>query len=169
MGWLSENLFGIISLLFGAGSIGYAVVSRVLDRKKYMQEVRDVSVEADIKGDEFWKKRYDVLQAEVESKDVWWKDRYNTLYEEYQNERKLSNEIVKSFRSELNEMRNDYEKQRELEKTKYDKLMEQYRCFEEESQRREIEYKQRISQLENLVASYERRLKPNEQEDNNIS
>jgi hypothetical protein len=159
MGWLSDNLFGIISLLFGAGGIGYAVVSRVLDRKKYAQEVRVSQADADIKEDDFWKKRYDVLQAEVDNKDSWWKERYDALYAEYQNERKLSNEIVKSFRTELNEMRADYEKQRELEKMKYDKLMEQYRSFEEESQKRETEYKQRISQLEDLVASYEQRLK----------
>lgn len=159
MGWLSDNLFGIISLLFGAGGIGYAVVSRVLDRKKYAQEVRVSQADADIKEDDFWKKRYDVLQAEVDNKDSWWKERYDALYAEYQNERKLSNEIVKSFRTELNEMRADYEKQRELEKMKYDKLMEQYRSFEEESQRRETEYKQRISQLEQLVESYEKRLK----------
>lgn len=159
MGWLSDNLFGIISLLFGAGGIGYAVVSRVLDRKKYAQEVRASQADADIKEDDFWKKRYDVLQAEVDNKDSWWKERYDALYAEYQNERKLSNEIVKSFRTELNEMRADYEKQRELEKMKYDKLMEQYRSFEEESQRRETEYKQRISQLEQLVESYEKRLK----------
>lgn len=159
MGWLSDNLFGIISLLFGAGGIGYAVVSRVLDRKKYAQEVRASQADADIKEDDFWKKRYDVLQAEVDNKDGWWKERYDALYAEYQNERKLSNEIVKSFRTELNEMRADYEKQRELEKMKYDKLMEQYRSFEEESQKRETEYKQRISQLEQLVESYEKRLK----------
>lgn len=162
MEWLSENLFGLISLLFGAGGIGYAVVSKTLDRKKYEQEVRNATAEADIKGDDFWKKRYDVLQKEVENKDSWWKERYDTLYNEYQNERKLSNEIVKSFRTELNEMRSDYDKQRELEKMKYDKLMEQYRSFEEESQKREQEYKQRISQLENLVASYEQRLKKDE-------
>ena len=159
MGWLSDNLFGIISLLFGAGGIGYAVVSRVLDRKKYEQEVRVSQADADIKEDDFWKKRYDVLQAEVDNKDSWWKERYDALYAEYQNERKLSNEIVKSFRTELNEMRADYEKQRELEKMKYDKLMEQYRSFEEESQKRETEYKQRISQLEQLVESYEKRLR----------
>lgn len=161
MEWLSENLFGIISLLFGAGGIGFAVISKILDRKKYEQEVRTASAEADMKGDDFWKKRYDVLQKEVEYKNTWWEERYDTLYNEYQNERKLSNEIVKSFRTELNEMRSDYDKQRELEKMKYDKLMEQYRCFEEESQKREHEYKQRISQLENLVASYEQRLKTN--------
>ena len=159
MGWLSDNLFGIISLLFGAGGIGYAVVSRVLDRKNYAQEVRVSQADADIKEDDFWKKRYDVLQAEVDNKDSWWKERYDALYADYQNERKLSNEIVKSFRTELNEMRADYEKQRELEKMKYDKLMEQYRSFEEESQKRETEYKQRISQLEQLVESYEKRLK----------
>lgn len=162
MEWLSENLFGLISLLFGAGGIGYAVVSKILDRKKYEQEVRNATAEADIKGDDFWKKRYDVLQKEVENKDSWWKERYDTLYNEYQNEGKLSNEIVKSFRTELNEMRSDYDKQRELEKMKYDKLMEQYRSFEEESQKREQEYKQRIAQLENLVASYEQRLKKDE-------
>ena len=158
MEWLSENVFGIISLVFGAGGIGYAVVARMLDRKKYEQEVRDAQAEADIKGDEFWKKRYDVLQQEVNNKDVWWKERYDTLYKEFQNERSLSNEIVKSFRTELNEMRTDYESQRELEKQKYDKLMEQYRSFEEDSQKREHEYKQRISQLEELVAKYEQRL-----------
>ena len=91
MEWLSENLFGLISLLFGAGGIGFAVISKILDRKKYEQEVRTASAEADMKGDDFWKKR-----------------------------------------------------------------------FEEESQKREHEYKQRISQLENLVASYEQRLKTNE-------
>lgn len=162
MEWLSQNLFGLISLLFGAGSIGYAIVSKILDKKKYEQEVRAITAEADIKGDDFWKQRYDVLQKEVENKDNWWKERYDALYNEYQNERKLSNEIVKSFRTELNEMRSDYEKQRELEKMKYDKLMEQYRSFEEESQKREQEYKQRISQLENLVESYEQRLKIDE-------
>lgn len=159
MNWLSENLFGLISLLFGVGGIGYAFISRILDRKKYEQEVRNATAEADIKGDDFWKKRYDVLQKEVDNKDSWWKERYDTLYNEYQNERKLSNEIVKTFRTELNEMRDDYDKQRELEKMKYDKLLEQYRALEEESQQREQEYKQRIQQLENLVSTYEQRLK----------
>ena len=162
MNWLSENAFAIISLLFGTGGIGYAIVSRALDRKKYEQEVRDASAEADIKGDEFWKKRYDVLQHEVESKDGWWKARYDTLYSEYQNERKLSNDIIVSFRTELREMRNDYEKQREIERQKYSQLLEQYRGFEEESQRREMEYKQRISQLEDMVSKYEKRLNGDE-------
>lgn len=162
MNWLSENAFAIISLLFGTGGIGYAIVSRTLDRKKYEQEVRDASAEADIKGDEFWKKRYDVLQHEVESKDGWWKARYETLYSEYQNERKLSNDIIVSFRTELSEMRNDYEKQRETERQKYSQLLEQYRGFEEESQIREMEYKQRISQLEDMVSKYEKRLNGDE-------
>jgi hypothetical protein len=162
MNWLSENAFAIISLLFGTGGIGYAIVSRALDRKKYEQEVRDASAEADIKGDEFWKKRYDVLQREVETKDGWWKARYDTLYTEYQNERKLSNDIIVSFRTELSEMRNDYEKQREIERQKYSQLLEQYRGFEEESQRRETEYKQRISQLEDMVSKYEKRLNGDE-------
>lgn len=156
--WWAENTFSIISLIFGTGGIGYALVSKFLDRKKYEQEVRDASAEADIKGDEFWKKRYDVLQKEGETKDTWWKSRYDALYLEYQNERKLSNEIIVSFRSELNIMRIDYEKQREAEKQKYNQLFEQYKNFEEESQRREKEYKQRISQLEELVSKYEKKI-----------
>lgn len=158
MEWLNENVVSIISVFFGTGGIVYAIVTRLLDRKKYSQEVRTATSEADLKGDEFWKQRYDVLQKEVENKDNWWKDRYDALYKEYENERTLSNEIVKSFRTELNEMRNDYEQQRELERQKYDKLMEQYRTFEEESEKRESEYKERIATLEDLVSKYERRL-----------
>jgi len=158
MEWLSENAFAIISLLFGTGGVGFAFISRILDRRKYEQEVRDASAEADMKGDEFWKKRYDVLNNEVQDKDTWWKARYDTLYSEYQNERKLSNEIIVSFRSELNEMRTDYEKQRELEKQKYGQLLEQYHSLEEGSQKREKEYKQKISQLEDMIENYDQKL-----------
>lgn len=158
MEWMSDNITSLLLSLFGVGSIGYLIVARTLDKRKYDQEVRNIQTEADIKGDEFWKKRYDVLQKEVENKDGWWRERYNTLYQEFQNERNLSNEIVKSFRTELNEMRSDYENQRELEKKKYDELMEQYRTFEEDSQKKELEYKQRISQLGKLVEKYEKRL-----------
>jgi len=155
---MNEQLINIVSLIFGTGGIGYAIIARILDKRKYVQEVREAAAQADIKGDEFWKQRYDVLQKEVQSKDDWWKERYDSLYAEYQNERKLSNEIVKSFRNELEEMRSDYEKQRELERAKYDKLMEQYKLFEEESRKRETEYKQRITQLEKIVEGYEQRL-----------
>lgn len=155
---MNEQWINIVSLIFGTGGIGYAIVARILDKRKYAQEVREATAQADIKGDEFWKQRYDVLQKEVQSKDDWWKERYDSLYAEYQNERKLSNEIVKSFRNELEEMRSDYENQRELERAKYDKLMEQYKLFEEESQKRETEYKQRITQLEKIVEGYEQRL-----------
>ena len=162
MEWLNENVVSIVSVLFGTGGIIYAVVTHFLDKKKYDQEVRKDAAEADIKGDEFWKQRYDVLQKEVENKDNWWKDRYDALYKEYENERTLSNEIVCSFRTELNEMRNDYEKQRELERQKYDKLMEQYKTFQEESEKKEHEYKERINTLEQLVSKYERRLEKGE-------
>lgn len=162
MEWLNENVVSIISVLFGTGGIIYAIVTHFLDKKKYDQEVRKDAAEADIKGDEFWKQRYDVLQKEVENKDNWWKDRYDALYKEYENERTLSNEIVRSFRTELNEMRNDYEKQRELERQKYDKLMEQYRSFQEESEKKEHEYKERINTLEALVSKYEKRLEKGE-------
>ena len=158
MEFLNEHVTTIISIFFGAGGVVYAVVSRILDRKKYDQEVRGATAEADMKGEEFWKQRYDVLQKEVENKDTWWKVRYDSLYHEYENERHLTNEIINSFRNELNEMRNDYEKQREIERQKYDKLMEQYRAFEEESSVKEHEYRDRISALEELVTKYEKRL-----------
>ena len=162
MEWLNENAVSIVSVLFGTGGIIYAIVTHFLDKKKYDQEVRKDAAEADIKGDEFWKQRYNVLQKEVENKDTWWKQRYDALYKEYENERTLSNEIVKSFRTELNEMRNDYEKQRELERQKYEKLMEQYKTFQEESDKKEHEYKERINTLEQLVSKYEKRLEKGE-------
>ena len=162
MEWLNENAVSIVSVLFGTGGIIYAIVTHFLDKKKYDQEVRKDAAEADIKGDEFWKQRYNVLQKEVENKDTWWKQRYDALYKEYENERTLSNEIVKSFRTELNEMRNDYEKQRELERQKYDKLMEQYKTFQEESEKKAHEYKERINTLEQLVSKYEKRLEKGE-------
>ena len=158
MEFLNEHVTTIISIFFGTGGVVYAVVSIILDRKKYDQEVRGATAEADMKGEEFWKQRYDVLQKEVENKDTWWKVRYDSLYHEYENERHLTNEIINSFRNELNEMRNDYEKQREIERQKYDKLMEQYRAFEEESSVKEHEYRDRISALEELVTKYEKRL-----------
>ena len=158
MEFLNEHVTTIISIFFGTGGVVYAVVSRILDRKKYDQEVRGATAEADMKGEEFWKQRYDVLQKEVENKDTWWKVRYDSLYHEYENERHLTNEIINSFRNELNEMRNDYEKQREIARQKYDKLMEQYRAFEEESSVKEHEYRDRISALEELVTKYEKRL-----------
>ena len=158
MEFLNEHVTTIISIFFGTGGVVYAVVSRILDRKKYDQEVRGATAEADMKGEEFWKQRYAVLQKEVENKDTWWKVRYDSLYQEYENERHLTNEIINSFRNELNEMRNDYEKQREIERQKYDKLMEQYRAFEEESSVKEHEYRDRISALEELVTKYEKRL-----------
>lgn len=158
MEWLRENAFAIISLLFGTGGIGYAVISRILDRRKYDQEVRQASASADVKSDEFWKARYDVLNNEMTSKDTWWKERYDNLYAELQNERKLSNDIVKSFRTELNEIRADYEKQRELDKQKYNELMQQYERFQRESNNQNREQINRINQLEILVAEYEKRL-----------
>ena len=79
MEWLNENFVSLISVLFGTGGICAAIITRVLDRRKYNQEVRKDTAEADIKGDEFWKQRYDVLQKEVDNKDSWWKERYDAL------------------------------------------------------------------------------------------
>lgn len=158
MGGLNEHVTTIISIFFGTGGIVYAVVSRILDKKKYQQEVRSATAEADMKGDEFWKQRYDVLQKEVENKDAWWRARYDSLYQECEHERRLTNEIITAFRKELNEMYNDYEKQRESERQKYDDLMEQYRAFKDESIIKEREYRNRISALEDLVTKYEKQL-----------
>ena len=147
----NNYIIEIFSILFGTGGIVYAIVTHFLNKKKYVQEVREASVDADIKGDTFWKQRYDVLQKEVDSKDNWWKERYDALYKEYQNERTLSNDILKSFRDELAEIREDYERQKEAERQRYEELRV-------ESIRKETEYKNRISQLEELVKGYEKRL-----------
>ena len=147
----NNYIIEIFSILFGTGGIVYAIVTHFLNKKKYVQEVREASVNADIKGDTFWKQRYDVLQKEVDSKDNWWKERYNALYKEYQNERTLSNDILKSFRDELAEIREDYERQKEAERQRYEELRV-------ESIRKETEYKNRITQLEELVKGYEKRL-----------
>ena len=147
----NNYIIEIFSILFGTGGIVYAIVIHFLNKKKYVQEVREASVNADIKGDTFWKQRYDVLQKEVDSKDNWWKERYDALYKEYQNERTLSNDILKSFRDELAEIREDYERQKEAERQRYEELRV-------ESIRKETEYKNRISQLEELVKGYEKRL-----------
>lgn len=147
----NNYIIEIFSILFGTGGIVYAIVTHFLNKKKYVQEVREASVNADIRGDTFWKQRYDVLQKEVDSKDNWWKERYDALYKEYQNERTLSNDILKSFRDELAEIREDYERQKETERQRYEELRV-------ESIRKETEYKNRISQLEELVKGYEKRL-----------
>lgn len=157
--FLEDKTIEVFSILFGAGGIGYAIITRILDRKKYTQEVREQEATADLKNEEFWKGRYDILQRELNDKNEWWKARYDSLYEEFQNERKLSNQIVSSFRTELNEMRAEYERQREMERQKYEVLMESYRNFETESRQREAEYRQRIAQLEKMVSEYEDRLK----------
>ena len=147
----NNYIIEIFSILFGTGGIVYAIVTHFLNKKKYVQEVREASVDADIKGDTFWKQRYDVLQKEVDSKDNWWKERYDALYKEYQNERTLSNDILKSFRDELAEIREDYERQKEAERQRYEELRV-------ESIPKETEYKNRITQLEEMVKGYEKRL-----------
>ena len=122
----------VISVLFGAGGVVCAIATHFLDRKKFAEEVRQEAADADLKTDEFWKNRYDVLNAEMQNKDTWWKERYDNLYTELQEERKLSNEIIKNFRTELNEIREDYEKQHEADKQKYNDLMTQYEQFQDE-------------------------------------
>lgn len=153
------TIFPVISLLFGVGSIGYAVVARMLDRKKYEQEVRASQADADLKGEEFWKGRYDVLAAELDKKESWWKERYDNLYQEVQNERRLSNEMMTNFRNELNKIRDEYEAQRQADRDKYNRLMEEFRTRECEANRAAEEYKRRISDLEASIVAYEDMIK----------
>lgn len=159
MNWFSEHITEVVSILFGSGGIIFAIVNKLLDRKKYEQEVRNASADADIHTDEFWKKRYDVLNSEMQNKDAWWRERYDNLYNEFQNERKLSNDIIKNFRTELNEIREDYERQHEIDNEKYNALMQQYRNYQNEVERKSQEQIARICQLEKLVSEYEKRLK----------
>lgn len=149
----------IVSLLFGAGGIGYAFLARFLDRKKYEQEVRSSKADADLRGEEFWKGRYDVLVSEMKDKDAWWKERYDNLYQEVQNERKLSNEMMTTFRNELNKIRDEYEAQRNTDREKYNKLMEEFRKQECDANRAAEEYKARINELEAAISRYEEQLK----------
>ena len=155
----NENIVSIISLLFGTGGIGFAIISRILYHKKYDQEVRQAVADADLKSDAFWKSRYDVLNEEMKAKDDWWKNRYTNIYNELQNERQLSNEIIKSFRAELNEIREDYENQRLVDKKKYNELLEQYENYRKETRAQNEQSLKRINQLEELVSEYEHRLK----------
>lgn len=158
-GLFMTTIFPVISLLFGVGSIGYAVVARMLDRKKYEQEVRASQADADLKGEEFWKGRYNVLAAELDKKESWWKERYDNLYQEVQNERRLSNEMMTNFRNELNKIRDEYEAQRQADRDKYNRLMEEFRTQECEANRAAEEYKRRISDLEASIVAYEDMIK----------
>lgn len=158
-GLFMTTIFPVISLLFGVGSIGYAVVARMLDRKKYEQEVRASQADADLKGEEFWKGRYDVLAAELDKKESWWKERYDNLYQEVQDERRLSNEMMTNFRNELNKIRDEYEAQRQADRDKYNRLMEEFRTQEREANRAAEEYKRRISDLEASIVAYEDMIK----------
>lgn len=158
-GTFMTTIFPIISLLFGAGGIGYAVVARMLDRKKYAQEVRCSQADADLKGEEFWKGRYDTLMNELDKKESWWKERYNNLYQEVQNERKLSNEMMTNFRNELNKIRDEYEAQRQADRNKYNRLMEEFRTQEREANKAAENYKRRINELEASITAYEEMIK----------
>lgn len=157
--FINDNILSILSLLFGTGGVGFAMISRVLYRKKYDQEVRQAIADADLKSDAFWKSRYDVLNEEIKSKDEWWRNRYTNVYNELQNERQLSNEIIKSFRAELSEIRGDYENQRKIDKDKYNELLSQYEAYRKETYTQNELSLKRINQLENLVSEYEHKLK----------
>jgi len=150
-------IISVLSLVFGSGGILYGVITHFLTRKKYNQEVREAKAEADIKGDNFWKQRYDVLQNELNSRNNWWSERYDSLDKDFEEERRVNVELIKSFRTEINQMRQDYEKQRQAERQRYDELLKQYRDFEKESEIKESIYKDRIAKLEVLLSKYEKK------------
>ena len=58
----------------------------------------------------------------------------------------------------MNEIREDYEQQREIDRKKYDELLNQYREYQEKVEFKNKEQMNRINQLENLVSEYEKKL-----------
>ena len=97
--------------------------------------------------------------AELDKKESWWKERYNNLYQEVQNERKLSNEMMTNFRNELNKIRDEYEAQRQADRDKYNRLMEEFRTQEREANKAAEDYKRRINELEASITAYEEMIK----------
>ena len=116
---MTENIVTILGVLLGSGGIVTAIVVHFLDIRKFNNEVKSGRIDLDIKSDDFWKKRYDILNKELQDKDTWWKERYDSLYGQLQNERNLSNDIVKTLRQELSEIKKDYEEQHTRDEEKY--------------------------------------------------
>lgn len=155
---MTENIVTIFGVLLGSGGIITAIVTHFLDIRKFNNEVKSGRIDLDIKSDDFWKKRYDILNKELQDKDTWWKERYDSLYGQLQNERNLSNDIVKTLRQELSEIKKDYEEQHTMDEEKYNALVKQYEQFKQETAERNKVQMERINQLELLVDSYEQKI-----------
>lgn len=155
---MTENIVTILGVLLGSGGIVTAIVAHFLDIRKFNNEVKSGCIDLDIKSDDFWKKRYDILNKELHDKDTWWKERYDSLYGQLQNERNLSNDIVKTLRQELSEIKKDYEEQHTRDEEKYNVLVKQYEQFKQETAERNKVQMERINQLELLVDSYEQKI-----------
>lgn len=155
---MTENIVTILGVLLGSGGIVTAIVVHFLDIRKFNNEVKSGRIDLDIKSDDFWKKRYDILNKELQDKDTWWKERYDSLYGQLQNERNLSNDIVKTLRQELSEIKKDYEEQHTRDEEKYNVLVKQYEQFKQETAERNKVQMERINQLELLVDSYEQKI-----------
>ena len=155
---MTENIVTIFGVLLGSGGIITAIVTHFLDIRKFNNEVKSERIDLDIKSDDFWKKRYDILNKELHDKDTWWKERYDSLYGQLQNERNLSNDIVKTLRQELSEIKKDYEEQHTRDEEKYNVLVKQYEQFKKETAERNKVHMERINQLELLVDSYEQKI-----------
>jgi DNA repair exonuclease SbcCD ATPase subunit len=156
--WFENNLITVFSVLFGSGSIAYLIINKLFSRAKYNQEVRKVEKEVDLQSDEFWKKRYEVLEKENKDKDAWWKERYENLYSELQTERGQNNEIFKNFREQLSEIRQDYENQIKSHKEKYNNLFKEYQNALQQSDEESRRFNNRINSLEEIIKAYEKKL-----------
>ena len=67
--------------------------------------------------------------------------------------------MMTNFRNELNKIRDEYEAQRQADRDKYNRLMEEFRTQECEANRAAEEYKRRISDLEASIVAYEDMIK----------
>lgn len=151
MSWWAENGMSLIGFLLGGSGVVYGVTMHLLNRRKNNAEASSTEKDVEAKGEAIWQTRYNAICQEMRERDGFWKERYDNLYEEYKEERSLNNEMIKSLRGELNNLRTDYENQRRLDKEKYDKLLY-------ESAEQERKYIARIDSLEQVISEYEKKV-----------
>lgn len=67
--------------------------------------------------------------------------------------------MTTNFRNELNKIREEYEAQRQADRDKYNRLMEEFRAQEREASQAAEVYKERINELEASIMAYEEMIK----------
>ena len=129
MDWLTENLVSVISLLFGTGGILYAIIMRILDRKKYKVEV--AKMQASAKSDEI-----ENIKKAVESVYQPLIDRQNKLIEQQSQKIDTLNDKVekltdenRSLRDELSDVNDKVEKLTDENRSLRDELGEVNRAL----------------------------------------